>query len=109
MLGYSGIYCIETGDRLQRYRRTKFSKKRLPMFPMDTAIIAYDYHGNYVVYTLMYEPLARGTSGGKDAGIKAAHRLQRKITDIKYEHVRYITRCGVTVTEQTDVYKIGGD
>lgn len=107
MIGYGAVYCIETGDRLQRYKRTKISKKRLPILPMNTAVIAYDSHGNWIVGTLFWEPLARGTSGGKEEAIKAVYKLQRRVDRIEYDYNRYITRTGFVVTLNADVYKIG--
>ncbi|MEI3606902.1 hypothetical protein SPD48_14455 [Pseudogracilibacillus sp. SE30717A] len=103
MIKYSGDYCIERDEQGRLYKRTR-KGKRFDMFPMNTAVIAYDSHSNFVIYTLMYEPLIRGKRSEFDA-IKEAKAMQPDVK-IEWERVRYITRCGVVVAGRPGVYRI---
>ncbi len=105
MVGYVGTYCIERGERNQLYKRTRISRTKHPIFPMNVAVIAIDSHSNYVIYTLLYEPVARG-NGTESEAIGKARRLQRNV-DIEWERVRYITRCGVVCNNEVDIYLRG--
>ncbi|MFC0300134.1 hypothetical protein ACFFIS_04760 [Virgibacillus soli] len=107
MIRYSGVYCIEQDANGQLYKRTRISGKRFDIFPMKTAYIIYDTHDNWILATMMFEPIARGTSGGKAKAEQVARELQPDIRRFTYENPRYITRGGIVVTENVDVYKIG--
>lgn len=104
MINYYPSHCLKTNDSGEIYREVRHSGNRLELFPMRTAVIAYDSRGCYIVGTLFYEALARGLSGGKDEAERKALELQPNIERFVYDYSQYITRTGFVSTLKRDVY-----